>query len=178
MQKTLLPPLHKVSIIPRGVGMLGYVMQLPTEDRFVVQKQEILAKITVSLGGRASEEIIFGDVSTGASNDLEKATDTAHRMVCEYGMSEKLGRVTYGRKDHEVFLGRDIMKDKNYSERTAQLIDAEVKRIVEGCYTQAKGLLLKNKSKLVKLADTLLEKEVIEGDSLDELLGLKPATQA
>ncbi len=167
-------PVHKVSIIPRGYGVLGYVMQLPTEDRFVVQKEEILSKITVSLGGRASEEIIFGDISTGASNDLEKATETAHRMVMEFGMSEKLGRVTYGRKEREVFLGRDLMRDKDYSEKTAQMIDNEVKRIVESCYKRAKTLLTRNKPKLVKLAETLLEKEIVEGDELDSLLGLTP----
>jgi cell division protease FtsH len=171
-------PVHKVSIIPRGMGVLGYVMQLPIEDRFVVQKEEILAKITVSLGGRASEEIIFGDVSTGAGNDLEYVTETAHRMVCEYGMSEKLGRVTYGRKDREVFLGRDIVKDKDYSEKTAQAIDQEVKKIVEAAYQRAKAILVANKSKLVKLANTLLEKEMIEGSDLDALLGLKSKTPA
>ncbi|HXC63267.1 MAG TPA: ATP-dependent zinc metalloprotease FtsH, partial [bacterium] len=166
-------PVHKISIIPRGVGMLGYVMQLPTEDRFVVQREEMLSKLAVSLGGRVAEEITFGDVSTGASNDLQKATETARAMVMRFGMSEKIGRVAYGGDEREVFLGRDFGREKNYSEKTAEAIDVEVKRFIEAAYKQAKVLLTANKKKLDLLAKTLLEKEVIEGDELDALLGIK-----
>jgi len=166
-------PVHKISIIPRGVGMLGYVMQLPTEDRFVVQREEMLSKLAVSLGGRVAEEITFGDVSTGASNDLQKATETARAMVMRFGMSEKIGRVAYGGDEREVFLGRDFGREKNYSEKTAEAIDVEVKRFIEAAYKQAKTLLTANKKKLDLLAKTLLEKEVIEGDELDALLGIK-----
>ncbi len=166
-------PVHKISIIPRGAGVLGYVMQLPTEDRFVVQREEMLSRLAVSLGGRASEEIIFGDVSTGASNDLQKATETARGMVMRFGMSNKVGRVAYGSDEREVFLGRDFSRERSYSEKTAEAIDAEVKVLVENAYTQAKALLTKNRKSLVKLAETLLEKEIIEGSDLDSLLGLK-----
>ena len=162
-----------ISIIPRVACILGYFQQLPTEDRFTKQKEEILADLNVMLGGRCAEERVFNDVSTGASNDLERATATARRMVTEYGMSSKLGHATYGQKDHEVFLGRDIMSDKNYSDKTAQAIDEEVKNIVEGAYKHAKSMLQKNKKMLTKLAETLLEKETVEGGNLDELLGIK-----
>jgi cell division protease FtsH len=168
-------PVHKISIIPRGVAALGYTMQLPLEDRFLARRSELVSEIKSLLGGRVSEEIVFKDVSSGASNDLERATAIAHRMVCEYGMSEKLGRVTYGRKDREVFLGRDIMQDKNYSEKTAQSIDSEVRGIIEQCHRDVKVLLVKHKGKLDVLAKELLDKELIEGDQIDILLGLKPA---
>ncbi len=168
-------PVHKISIIPRGFGVLGYVMQLPTEDRFVVQREEMLSKLAVSLGGRVAEEITFGDISTGASNDLQKATETARSMVMRFGMSEKLGRVTYGNDDKEVFMGRDFGQQKNYSEKTAESIDMEVRALVEAAYRQAKALLTKHKKKLDILAKTLLEREIIEGDELDELLGLPKA---
>jgi len=171
-------PVHKISIIPRGVAALGYTMQLPLEDRFLARRSELVSEIKSLLGGRVSEEIIFKDVSSGASNDLERATAIAHRMVCEYGMSDKLGRVTYGRKDREVFLGRDIMQDKNYSEKTAQSIDSEVRGIIEQCHRDVKVLLAKHKTKLDVLAKELLDKELIEGDQIDILLGLKPAPGA
>jgi cell division protease FtsH len=171
-------PVHKISIIPRGVAALGYTMQLPLEDRFLARRSELLAEIKSLLGGRVSEEILFKDVSSGASNDLERATAIAHRMVCEFGMSEKLGPLTYGRKDHEVFLGRDIVQDKNYSEKTAQSIDSEVRGIVEQCHREVRVLLTKHKNKLDVLAKELLAKELIEGDQIDTLLGLKPSAGA
>ena len=171
-------PVHKISIIPRGVAALGYTMQLPLEDRFLARRSELVSEIKSLLGGRVSEEILFKDVSSGASNDLERATAIAHRMVCEFGMSGKLGPVTYGRKDHEVFLGRDIVQDKNYSEKTAQSIDSEVRGIIEQCHRDVKALLVKHKAKLDVLAKELLEKELIEGDQIDMLLGLKPAPSA
>lgn len=162
-------PIHKISIIPRGYGALGYTLQLPTEDRFLATRYEMLNNISVLLGGRAAEEIIFKEVSTGASNDLEKATEIAHKMVCEFGMSEKLGTLTYGKSSREIFLGKDLMREKNYSERTAQLIDAEVKNMVDTCYKKATGILKKHKTLLDKIATTLLEKEIIEGDDFEKL---------
>ena len=162
-------PVHKISIIPRGYGALGYTLQLPTEDRFLATKDEMLNNIAVMLGGRAAEEIIFKIVSTGASNDLERATEIAHKMVCEFGMSDKLGTLTYGKSSKEIFLGKDLMREKNYSEKTAQAIDAEIKRIINSCYKKAKNILITHKILLNKIATTLLEKEVIEGEDFEKL---------
>jgi cell division protease FtsH len=162
-------PVHKISIIPRGYGALGYTLQLPTEDRFLATKDEMLNNIAVMLGGRAAEEIIFKIVSTGASNDLERATEIAHKMVCEFGMSDKLGTLTYGKSSKEIFLGKDLMREKNYSEKTAQAIDAEIKKIINSCYKKAKNILITHKILLNKIATTLLEKEVIEGEDFEKL---------
>ena len=169
-------PVHKISIIPRGYGALGYTLQLPTEDRFLATKKEMTDNITVMLGGRAAEELIFSEISTGASNDIERATGIAHKMVCEYGMSEKLGTLTYGKSNQEVFLGKDLMREKNYSEETAQMIDSEIKAVVDKAYKNAKGILLKNKKLLDKIATTLLEKEIIEGEDFEKLF--KPGKSA
>jgi len=166
-------PVHKVSIIPRGHAALGYTLQLPTEDRFLTMREELLGQISVLLAGRAAEALVFREISTGASNDLERATDLAHKMVCEYGMSDEMGNMTYGRKDREVFIGKDLMKEKNYSEVTAEAIDNEVRNIVTKAYERAAALLKKNETKLNKLASTLLEKEVIEGDEVDRILNIK-----
>ncbi len=167
-------PLHKVSIIPRGIAALGYTMQLPLEDRYIMSRTELLSRLTVLLGGRASEEMIFNDVTTGAQNDLEVATNVARKMVCEYGMSEKLGHLTFGRRHGQIFLGRDFYEEeRNYSNETAQGIDIEVKKIVEDCYRRAKDLLLKNKDKLEKLALALLEKEVLDGEEVKQVVGLE-----
>lgn len=162
-------PVHKISIIPRG-GALGYVLQLPEEDRYLVTRSELLDKITVMLGGRVAEDLIFGEISTGAQNDLERATDLARRMVCEYGMSEKLGPVTFGKGQGEVFLGRDFARSRNYSEEIAYAVDTEIRDIVEGCYKKAKNILVENREKLELIANTLLEKETIEGEELEKLL--------
>jgi cell division protease FtsH len=166
-------PVHKMSIIPRGRGALGYTLQLPIEDRFLAMREELLNEVSVLLAGRAAEQLIFNEISTGASNDLERATDIAHRMVCEYGMSKELGTMTYGKKDHEVFLGRDLLKEKNYSEQTAQAIDIEVRKIVMSAYDRSMQLLKKNESKLVKLANTLLEKEIILSEEIDQIIHIK-----
>ncbi|MCD4814648.1 ATP-dependent zinc metalloprotease FtsH [bacterium] len=166
-------PVHKISIIPRGQAALGYTLQLPTEDRFLMMKEELHSDITGLLAGRAAEELIFKEISTGASNDLERATDIAHRMVCEYGMSKEMGAMTFGKKDREVFIGKDLMKEKNYSEMTAQGIDKEVKRIVSTAYDRAAMILKKNETKLHKLAGTLLEKEIIEGEEVNLILNIK-----
>ena len=164
-------PLHKVSIIPRGIAALGYTMQLASEDRYIYTKDELLAKITVLLGGRAAEMLIFKQLSTGAQNDLNIVTEAAHQMVCEFGMSEKLGNLTLGRKDSQVFLGRDIVKERNYSEETARKIDAEVRKIIDECYERAADLLKENKDKLEKLARALLEKEVLTSEEVKQIIG-------
>ena len=167
-------PVHKVSIIPRGNAALGYTLQLPTQDRYLISKLELMDKLAVLLGGRVAEDIIFKDVTTGAQNDLERATKIAHQMVTEYGMSETLGPVTLGRKEHEIFLGRDISENRDYSEEIANKIDKEVRTIIESAYSKAKDILTKNKSKLKKIARNLMERETLEGKELDDLLnGIK-----
>ena len=165
-------PVHKISIIPRGHMALGYTLQLPEEDRFLISKQELADRITVLLGGRTAETIRFGDVTTGASNDLERATQTARQMVTQFGMSERLGLVTLGRKQHEVFLGRDLVdEDRNYSEEIAYAIDQEVRSIIDDCFGRATKILTENRERLEEITKLLLEKEVLEGDDLDALLG-------
>jgi cell division protease FtsH len=164
-------PIHKISILPRGVGALGYTLQLPLEDRYITTKSEILNKMTVLLGGRVAEMLVFNEATTGAQNDIERATETAHKMVCEYGMSEELGPLTFGRKDTEIFLGRDLFKEKNYGEIVASKIDAETKKIVESCYQRAKQILETNRDKLDKLAQALIKKEVLEAEEIKKILG-------
>ncbi len=164
-------PVHKISIIPRGHMALGYTLQLPEEDRFLVSRQELSNKICVLLGGRVAESICFGDVTTGASNDLERATQIARQMVTQFGMSDKLGLVTLGRKQHEVFLGHDIVDDRNYSEEVAHMIDLEIRAIVDGSMNKAKDILTENRERLEEITRLLLEKEILEGDELDALLG-------
>jgi len=168
--------LHKVSIIPRGQAALGYTLHRPTEDRYLVREQELKDKITVLLGGRVAEELVFKQITSGAHNDLEVATNYAQRMVCEYGMSRKLGNLTFGRKNHEVFLGRDLMREKDYSERTAVMIDDEVRRIVDECHDEATRVLKENLEKLKRLSARLLEKEVLESDEVKKIVGLDSAT--
>ncbi len=165
-------PLHKVSIIPRGAAALGYTMQLPIEDRYIVTKKELLGKLIVFLGGRASEELIFNELSTGAQNDLETATRIARRMVCEFGMSKKLGHLTFGHRKEQIFLGRDITEERNYSDFTAQEIDREVKKIIDECYKKAKDLLSKEEDKLKKLAESLKEKEVIGEEEVRKIVAI------
>jgi len=169
-------PVHKVSIIPRGNAALGYTLQLPTQDRYLISKLELMDKLAVLLGGRVAEDIIFKDVTTGAQNDLERATKIAHQMVTEYGMSKTLGPVTLGRKEHEIFLGRDISENRDYSDEIANKIDKEVRTIIESAYSKAKDILTKNKRKLKKIARNLMERETLEGKELDDLLnGIKLA---
>jgi cell division protease FtsH len=165
-------PLHKVSIIPRGIGALGYTMQLPLQDRYIMTRSELMAKLTVLLGGRASEELALGERTTGAQNDLEVATQIARKMVCEFGMSENLGHVSFQKHAGPVFLGRDLVTEKHYSESTAVQIDKEVKLIIEQCYHIAKQKLEENREKLYLLANTLLEREVLDGEEVKKLLGL------
>jgi len=163
-------PVHKVSIIPRGTAALGYTMQMPLEDRYIMTKKELLGKITVLLGGRSAEELVFGELTTGAQNDLEVATQLARRMVCEYGMSERMGALTYGHREGMVFLGRDIMEERNYSHQTAIFIDEEIRRIIEECHQQARNIVTQHKDRLKRLTDALLEKEVLDGDEAKRIV--------
>jgi len=169
-------PVHKVSIIPRGNATLGYTLQLPTQDRYLISKLELMDKLSVLLGGRVAEDIVFKDVTTGAQNDLERATKLARQMVTEYGMSDTIGPITLGRKEHQIFLGRDISQERDYSEEIANKIDKEVRKIIENAYSRAKDILTKNKRKLKKIARNLMERETLEGKELDDLLnGIKLA---
>lgn len=164
--------LHKVSIIPRGTQALGYTLHLPLEDRYLVSERELYNKITVLFGGRVAEELVFNSITTGAQNDLEVATSYAQRMVCEFGMSRRLGQLTFGKKDRQVFLGRDLMREKDYSESTAVMIDEEVRRIVDECYQKARELLKKNQDQLKQLSTRLLEREVLDAEEVKILLGM------
>jgi cell division protease FtsH len=164
-------PLHKVSIIPRGAHALGYTMQLPIEDRYTMSKKELMARMTVMMGGRVAEELVFNEITTGAQNDLETATEMARRMVCEFGMSERLGSLTYGKRERQMFLGRDLFEERNYSEQTAVLIDEEVRRLVDSCYDRARKTLVEHRQQLDLLANTLLEKEVLDGEEVKRLVG-------
>jgi cell division protease FtsH len=165
-------PLKKVSIIPRGLAG-GYTFTPPLEDRHYWTKKELLAEITMILGGRASEELNLNEVTTGAQNDLEVATGMARRMVTQFGMSDRLGNLTLGRREGLVFLGRDIMEEKNYSEQTAHIIDEEVKAITDEAYNKAIDLLKNNLDKLKLLSSSLLEKEVLSGEEVKKILGIE-----
>jgi cell division protease FtsH len=166
-------PVHKVTIIPRGMA-LGITWSLPEEDRHSRTKNELLSDITRALAGRISEEIKFGDVTTGASNDFEKATELARRMVTQYGMSDSLGPIQYGRGSHQVFLGRDFGDERNYSEEVASKIDAEVRRIIDDCYTKAKELLTQNWDKVERMVASLLEHETVDAAEVVAILGGQP----
>jgi len=166
-------PIHKVSIIPRGSAALGYTLQLPLEDRYLATKTELLDKLAVLLAGRASEQLIFNEVSTGAQNDLIRVTHIVRKMVCEYGMSDKLGPVALGSGAEEVFLGRDLLKERNYSEELAYEVDKEIGRIIQETYKRTYQILEKNKDKLIQLAEELEEKEVLEEEDIKRILGDK-----
>ncbi|MGO9022075.1 MAG: ATP-dependent zinc metalloprotease FtsH [Syntrophobacteraceae bacterium] len=160
-------PVSKISIIPRGIAALGYTQQLPTEDRYLMTRDELLARLKVLLGGRVSEEIIFGDISTGAQNDLQRATDIARRMIMEYGMSEKLGPLTYVSEQRSAHLDLGLgSRDRDFSEKTAQQIDEEISGIIEGTHRSVRMILTQQRSMLEKLAKILLEKESIDGEEL------------
>ncbi len=160
-------PVSKISIIPRGIAALGYTQQLPTEDRYLMTRGELLGRLKVLLGGRVSEEIIFGDISTGAQNDLQRATDIARRMIMEYGMSEKLGPITYVSEPRSVHLDLGLgSRDREFSEKTAQQIDEEIAGIIEETHRDVKKILTLRRNMLEKLAKILLEKESIEGEEL------------
>jgi len=166
-------PLHKVTIIPRGRA-LGVTSRLPTEDRYNRTKEEFLNDLTILLAGRAAEELFLKEVTTGARSDFETATDIAYRMVCEYGMSETLGLRTYGKLERQVFLGRDLMKERNYSEETARRIDQEVERLINQSYQKARSILQEHQDQLVRLANALLERETLDGEEVVQLLEGRP----
>jgi cell division protease FtsH len=162
-------PLHKVSIIPRGMA-LGVTQQLPIDDKYTYSRDHILGSLAVLLGGRAAEEISLGHVTTGAGNDLQRATELARKMVCEWGMSEKLGPLTFGKREEQIFLGKEFTKHKDYSEKTAEEIDEEIKSIIAERYEYAKRLLVDNKDKLKRLAGALLEQETLDASEIDSIV--------
>ena len=162
-------PVHKVTIIPRGRA-LGVTMQLPTDDRHNYSKDFLYNNLAILMGGRVAEELVLHDVTTGAGNDLERATDLARKMVCEWGMSEKLGPLTFGRKEEEIFLGREIGSKRDFSEQVALEIDHEVRRLVTENYERAKRILTDNMTSLKALAEALLEKEVLDALEIDQIL--------
>ncbi len=159
---------HKVTIVPRGQAG-GYAVMLPKEDRFLMTKQELLDKITGLLGGRVAEDIVFGEVSTGAHNDFQRATGIARKMVTEYGMSDKLGPLQFGQVQSQVFLGRDLNNEQNYSDAIAYDIDLEIQRIIKECYERAKQILTENREKLNLIAETLLEIETLDAEQINSL---------
>jgi cell division protease FtsH len=162
-------PIHKVTIIPRGMA-LGLTQQLPMDEKHTYPREYLLNNLVILFGGRVAEELVLEHTTTGAGNDIEKATDLARRMVCEWGMSEKLGPMTFGKKEEEIFLGRDFTQKVDYSESTAIEIDAEVRRIIQESYHRAKDLLKTNLRLLHKVAEKLLEKEVLDGSEIDAIV--------
>ncbi len=166
-------PVHKLTIIPRGMA-LGVTMLLPAEDRLSLSKEQCEGTISYAMGGRAAEEVVFGHFTTGASDDIKKATDIARKMVCQWGMSEKLGPVHFGREHHDPFVGREMGQGAGQSEQTSRFIDEEVNRIINSAYQRAKDILTKNRNILEALAEALIIKETIEGRELDQLLRGQP----
>jgi cell division protease FtsH len=162
-------PLHKVSILPRGQA-LGYTLSLPTEDKYLTTRTELMDNITVMLGGRAAEDLFYGEVTTGAHNDLQRSTAIARAMVMEYGMSDLLGPRVLGKRQSQVFLGRDIMEDRDYSEETAERIDSEVQRIIEECYTRAKDTIRKQSPQVKAIVAALLVKESLNSEEVKAIL--------
>ncbi|MGB5933168.1 MAG: ATP-dependent zinc metalloprotease FtsH [Anaerolineae bacterium] len=167
-------PVHKVSIISRGMA-LGYTMPLPEDDRYLMARSKFEDELAGLLGGRAAEELVFNDVTTGAANDLERATKLARKMVTEYGMSERLGPLTFGRKEELVFLGREIGEQRNYSEEVARAIDEEIRRLISEAHEKAKSILTQHKDTLVRLAKKLMEVETLEGEGLEAIFSGVPA---
>jgi cell division protease FtsH len=166
-------PVHKVTIIPRGRA-LGLTQQLPADDKYNYSRDYLLSRITILLGGRAAEEMVFNQQTTGAGDDLEKATDMARKMVCEWGMSEKLGPLTFGKREEHIFLGREFARHQDYSEETAVTIDAEVKQIVLDCASRARSILEERIAKLHGLATALLEHESLDGEEIVRIISGAP----
>ena len=162
-------PIHKVTIIPRGRA-LGVTMQLPMDEQHTYQRNYLINSLAILMGGRCAEEICLGEMTTGAGNDIERATEMARKMVCEWGMSEKMGPLTYGAKEEQVFLGKDFSSQKNFSDQTAKLIDQEVKTLVMGGYTRATELLTQNRDKLEEMAQALLEHETLNAKNIQNIL--------
>ena len=161
-------PVHQISIVPRGMAG-GYTMYRPTEDKSFMSRTEMIENIVSLLGGRVAEKLILDDISTGASNDIERATKIARAMVTKYGMSDRVGTITLGQNQEEVFLGRDFAQAKEYSEETAGIIDEEVKNIIDSAYKRAEAILREHIDKLHSVAGVLLEKEKIDGDEFDAI---------
>jgi cell division protease FtsH len=161
-------PIHKVTIIPRGMA-LGLTQQLPIDERHNYSKVYLMDRIAILLGGRIAEELTTGNLTTGAGNDLERSTEMARQMVCEWGMSETMGPLTFGKKEEQIFLGREIAQHQDYSEDTALKIDAEVKRIITTNYERATALLTEHKQRLLDIADALLAREVLDADQVRRL---------
>jgi cell division protease FtsH len=162
-------PVHKVTIIPRGRA-LGVTMQLPVDDRHGYSKGYLINQLAILMGGRVAEELVLKEMTTGAGNDLERATDLARKMVCEWGMSEKMGPLTFGKQNEQVFLGREMGSQRDFSDQIAMEIDQEVRRLVTENYERAKRLLTENMASLKRLAEALLEKEVLDGSDIDQIL--------
>lgn len=166
-----LEPVHKISIVSRGMA-LGYTLQLPYDDKYLMTKREIFHKICSLLGGRAAEEVIIGDITTGAENDLEQVTNLAADMITKYGMSNLLGPRSFGKEHGPVFLGKDLVKEKDYSESTGKLIDAEVNKVIEKAYKEAKNIIIAKKTEIIDISNILLQRESLEGEELDKYLDL------
>ncbi len=167
-------PIHKVTIIPRGRAM-GLTQQLPIDDRHTYSRDYLLNSISILLGGRVAEELVIGQLTTGSGNDIERATKIARKMVCEWGMSDRLGPLNYGKNEEPIFLGREITHNRDFSEQTAQGIDEELKDLIDRCYTRAKGLVSKHIASLHAVADALLEKEVLDGQEIDTIIRVADA---
>ena len=165
-------PIHKVTIIPRGRA-LGVTMQLPMDEQHTYQRNYLFSSLAILMGGRCAEEICLGEMTTGAGNDIERATEMARKMVCEWGMSDKMGPLTYGSKEEQVFLGKDMSSQKNFSDQTAKLIDQEVKTLVMDGYTRATDLLKNNRDVLEKMAQALLERETLDGQDIKDIISGK-----
>ena len=161
-------PVHKVTIIPRGMA-LGLTQQLPLDDKHSYSKDYLEAQLAILMGGRIAEELFMNNITTGAGNDIERATDLARRMVCEWGMSE-LGPLSFGKKDEQIFLGREIAQHRDYSEDTAIKIDVQVRRLVEEAYAKARKIVAEYSEALVRIGETLLEREVLDGDEVKLLI--------
>lgn len=168
-------PVHKVSIIPRGRAG-GYTLMLPKEDRYYATRSELLAQLKVFLGGRVAEAVVLNEISTGAQNDIERATELVRKMICEYGMSETMGPIAFGKKQEQVFLGRDISRDRNYSEEVAHSIDKEVRKMMEEAYTSVESILRENIEQLHVIAAALIEKETLEAEELLRLVQMEDAS--
>ncbi len=161
-------PVHKVTIIPRGMA-LGITQQLPLDDRYTYTREYLRTRLAMMFGGRTAEELVFGHMTTGAGDDIEKATELARKMVCEFGMSPELGPMTFGRKDDQVFLGKDLYHQRDYSEHTAIEIDREVRRMIQEASDTARSLIAENIGGLHAVAEKLLEKEVLDGSEVEAI---------
>jgi cell division protease FtsH len=172
----LADPVHKISILPRG-SALGYTINMPTEDKYLTTKSEFLEKIAMILGGRVAEQLVYDEITTGAAHDFERATAMARAMVCQYGMSDKIGPLTVGGRHGNPFLGRDWMEERNYSDKVALEIDQEVRFIIDQCYDRARTILTENRDKMEDIVRVLLEKESIEREEFIALMeGAKAPT--